>query len=130
MSDSVSLIDLRRIVWRAPAPQHGAGTRDAVQRTAEFDAFGPWLLEVTSSDGWPRAFRDYPFAFASILVSKEPRNVTRREANPERSRSVFERSSNENDWDHSPATELFCCAMTEQDVRPEGRPLMQRFASQ
>jgi len=53
-------------------------------RSAEYDAFGPWILPVTDLDGVPRVFRDYPFDFASAdLVLKLPRDIARRDATPD-----------------------------------------------
>jgi hypothetical protein len=53
------------------------------ERTAEFDAFGPWVDEVEGPDGIPRLFRDFPIDFeGSRVVLKFPRNIARRDANP------------------------------------------------
>lgn len=49
----------------------------------EFDAFGPWVLEVRAADEVPRLFRPAeldPAAFR--LVVKVPRNIERRDADP------------------------------------------------
>lgn len=51
------------------------------ERTAEFDAFGPWIDEVTGPDAVPRLYRDFPIDFeASRVVLKFPRNIARRDA--------------------------------------------------
>lgn len=56
---------------------------DAAQRTAEFDAFGPWIYEVTAPEDIPRIFRTHPVDLESaLLVLKVPRNIARRDANP------------------------------------------------
>ncbi|BDI23431.1 hypothetical protein [Herbiconiux sp. L3-i23] len=53
------------------------------QRTAEWDAFGPWILPVTNADDVPRAFRAHPFRFdGGDTIVKVPRNVARRDADP------------------------------------------------
>jgi hypothetical protein len=52
--------------------------------TAEYDAFGPWIDEVASVDEVPRMFRGYPIDFgATRTVLKFPRDIPRREANPQ-----------------------------------------------
>ncbi len=54
-----------------------------MQRTAEFDAFGPWVDEVTDVDGVPRLFRSHPIDLTSALLAiKIPRNISRRDADP------------------------------------------------
>ncbi len=54
-----------------------------MQRTAEFDAFGPWIDEVTDAEGVPRLFRSHPLDLASALLTiKVPRNISRRDADP------------------------------------------------
>jgi len=54
-----------------------------VTRSAEFDAFGPWVDEVRDAAGLPGLYRDYPVDFdASRLVLKVPRNISRRDASP------------------------------------------------
>ena len=51
--------------------------------TAEYDAFGPWIDEVTTVDDVPPLYRSRPIDFAtSILVLKFPRNIARRDATP------------------------------------------------
>jgi len=51
--------------------------------TAEYDAFGPWIDEVTTADDVPPLYRSRPIDFAaSILVLKFPRNIARRDATP------------------------------------------------
>jgi len=53
------------------------------ERTAEYDAFGPWVDEVATVDEIPRLYRDFPIDFAaSRIVLKFPRNIARRDANP------------------------------------------------
>lgn len=53
------------------------------ERTAEWDAFGPWILPVRTGDDVPRAFRDHPFRFdGDSTIVKVPRNVARRDADP------------------------------------------------
>lgn len=55
-----------------------------VKRTAEFDAFGPWLVQVQAPEGLPRLYRDHPLDFGSArMVLKVPRNIQRRDANPD-----------------------------------------------
>jgi hypothetical protein len=52
-------------------------------RSAEYDAFGPWILPVTAIGEVPPLFRDHPVDLAaSHLVLKFPRNIARRDANP------------------------------------------------
>ncbi|MHB1490609.1 MAG: hypothetical protein ACYCTH_08940, partial [Cellulomonas sp.] len=54
-----------------------------MQRTAEFDAFGPWVDEVTDVGGIPRLFRSHPIDLTSALLAiKIPRNISRRDADP------------------------------------------------
>jgi hypothetical protein len=54
-----------------------------VTRSAEFDAFGPWVDEVRDASGVPALYRDYPVDFVtSRLVLKVPRNISRRDALP------------------------------------------------
>ena len=56
----------------------------AYPSTAEYDAFGPWIDEVTTADEIPRLYRDYPLDFASVeLVLKFPRGIARRDATPD-----------------------------------------------
>jgi hypothetical protein len=50
-------------------------------RTTEFDAFGPWVLEVASPDDLPRLFRDVDLSGARLAV-KVPRAIERRYASP------------------------------------------------
>jgi len=55
----------------------------SLTRTVEFDAFGPWILPVTTPDEVPRAFHEYPFEFDSAdFILKLPRDIERRNANP------------------------------------------------
>ena len=52
-------------------------------RTAEFDAFGPWVDEVHDPTELPALYRNHPVDFAaSHLVLKVPRNISRRDAQP------------------------------------------------
>ncbi|OIQ84724.1 hypothetical protein GALL_334570 [mine drainage metagenome] len=54
-----------------------------MQRTAEFDAFGPWVDEVTDVGGIPQLFRSHPIDLTSALLAiKIPRNISRRDADP------------------------------------------------
>lgn len=54
-----------------------------VTRSAEFDAFGPWVDRVHDASEIPGLYRDYPVDFAaSQLVLKVPRNISRRDALP------------------------------------------------
>jgi len=51
--------------------------------TAEYDAFGPWIDEVTTPDEVPRLYRGHAIDFGgSIRILKFPRNIARRDANP------------------------------------------------
>lgn len=55
-----------------------------MRRTAEFDAFGPWIDEVHAPDEVPRLFRDRPVDLERAdLVLKVPRRISRRDANPD-----------------------------------------------
>lgn len=55
-----------------------------MRRTAEFDAFGPWVMEVRGPEDVPRLFRDHPLDVgAARLVLKVPRSIERRNANPD-----------------------------------------------
>lgn len=50
----------------------------------EYDRFGPWIDEVRRPDEVPRLYRDHPLEIeAERLVLKVPRNITRRNANPD-----------------------------------------------
>ncbi|WP_282943813.1 hypothetical protein [Cellulomonas endometrii] len=62
-------------------PEHpGAPER----RTAEFDAFGPWVDPVRTPEDVPPLFRDHAVDLAgSRLVLKVPRDIARRDANPD-----------------------------------------------
>ena len=52
-------------------------------RTTEFDAFGPWIYQVTTPDDIPRLFRSHPVDVAgALLILKVPRNIERRDADP------------------------------------------------
>ena len=51
--------------------------------TAEYDAFGPWVYEVTTLDEVPPLYRDHPLDLGTTrLVLKVPRDIVRRDANP------------------------------------------------
>ena len=51
--------------------------------TAEYDAFGPWIYEVTAPEEVPPLFREYPLDLASCrYVVKVPREIARRDATP------------------------------------------------
>jgi hypothetical protein len=51
--------------------------------TAEYDAFGPWILPVSSYDQVPPVFRSHPIDFTRAHdVLKVPREVARRDATP------------------------------------------------
>ncbi|GAA2513769.1 hypothetical protein [Winogradskya humida] len=55
-----------------------------MRRTAEFDAFGPWIDEVHTTAELPRLYRDAGIdPAASRLVLKVPRAIERRDANPD-----------------------------------------------
>ncbi|EYR62778.1 hypothetical protein N866_05400 [Actinotalea ferrariae CF5-4] len=55
-----------------------------MRRTAEFDAFGPWIDEVHSPEDVPRLFRDRPVDLERAqIVLKVPRRISRRDANPD-----------------------------------------------
>jgi hypothetical protein len=55
-----------------------------VRRTAEFDAFGPWIDEVRTKPELPRLYRDAGIdPAAHRLVLKIPRAIERRNANPD-----------------------------------------------
>jgi hypothetical protein len=52
-------------------------------RTAEHDAFGPWIDTVRTIDEVPRLFRPHGAdPFAARLVLKVPRNIPRRDTDP------------------------------------------------
>ncbi|MFT2707397.1 hypothetical protein [Clavibacter zhangzhiyongii] len=52
-------------------------------RTAEHDAFGPWILPVRTPDEVPRAFRSHGVdPAAARLALKVPRDVARRDTDP------------------------------------------------
>ena len=54
-----------------------------VTRSAEFDAFGPWVDRVHDATEVPGLYRDFPVDFStSRLVLKVPRNISRRDALP------------------------------------------------
>lgn len=53
-----------------------------MRRTAEFDAFGPWVLPVESPEDVPRLYRGHPLDLGTArLVLKIPRPISRRDAN-------------------------------------------------
>ena len=69
------------------APARSPGKRPVsstdVTRSAEFDAFGPWVDRVHDATELPGLYRDYPVDFAtSQLVLKVPRSISRRDALP------------------------------------------------
>ena len=50
---------------------------------SEYDAFGPWIIDVERPEDVPRLYRDFPIDFGrALLVFKVPRNIARRDANP------------------------------------------------
>ncbi|PVU82197.1 hypothetical protein DDP54_03330 [Cellulomonas sp. WB94] len=52
-------------------------------RSAEYDAFGPWIMPVTVREEIPPLYRAHGFDLAGArLVLKLPRNVARRDATP------------------------------------------------
>ena len=54
-----------------------------MERTEEFDAFGPWVLPVSEAEDVPRLFRPHagdPRTAQAML--KVPRSISRRDANP------------------------------------------------
>lgn len=53
-------------------------------RSAEYDAFGPWVVQVDSLDLVPPLYRDHPLDLErAVTVLKVPRNITRRDATPD-----------------------------------------------
>jgi len=52
-------------------------------RTAEFDAFGPWILQVSTYDDVPPLFRTVANLDGANLALKIPRRIDRRDANPD-----------------------------------------------
>ena len=55
-----------------------------VQRTPEYDAFGPWTYRVRTPEEMPRLYREHGVELETArLVLKVPRAIDRREANPE-----------------------------------------------
>ena len=56
----------------------------ATTRSAEYDAFGPWIDRVRGPEDVPRLYRDHPLDLdASPLVLKVPRDIPRRDATPD-----------------------------------------------
>ncbi|WHP17729.1 hypothetical protein [Cellulomonas sp. ES6] len=56
----------------------------ATTRSAEYDAFGPWVDRVRGLQDVPRLYRDHPLDLAaSRLVLKVPRDIARRDATPD-----------------------------------------------
>lgn len=52
-------------------------------RSAEYDAFGPWIDVVTDRDDIPRLYREFPLDLAAAeLVLKVPRAISRKDATP------------------------------------------------
>lgn len=55
-----------------------------MQRTPEYDAFGPWTYRVRTPEEIPRLYREHGVELESAhLVLKVPRAIDRRDANPE-----------------------------------------------
>lgn len=55
-----------------------------MRRTAEFDAFGPWVDEVRTAEEVPRLYRGHGVDPATTdLVLKVPRRISRRDATPD-----------------------------------------------
>ncbi len=52
-------------------------------RTAEFDAFGPWILPVTAPHEVPPLFQPHADLAGTRLVVKVPRPIERRDARPD-----------------------------------------------
>ena len=52
-------------------------------RTAEFDAFGPWVLQVTTAHEVPPLFQPHADLTGTRLVVKVPRPIERRDARPD-----------------------------------------------
>ena len=53
-------------------------------RSAEYDAFGPWIVPVVTPDLVPPLYRDHPLDLErAVMVLKVPRNITRRDATPD-----------------------------------------------
>lgn len=54
-----------------------------IERTAEFDAFGPWVLEIDEPHEMPPLFKKYEYLIEdSLMIFKIPRKIERRHANP------------------------------------------------
>jgi hypothetical protein len=54
-----------------------------MERTPEFDAFGPWVYEVRAYEEVPPLYRSHPLDLASARMAiKIPRPIERRNANP------------------------------------------------
>jgi hypothetical protein len=52
--------------------------------TREYDAFGPWVYEIHADDEIPKLFREFPLDLAAAAMTiKVPREIERRDANPE-----------------------------------------------
>ena len=72
--------------WIPEGAPKGARTRISCMvsqvRTAEFDAFGPWILKVDKLDDVPRLFRPAADLEGARLAVKIPRQIERRNANP------------------------------------------------
>ncbi|SNS47987.1 hypothetical protein SAMN06309944_0440 [Micrococcales bacterium KH10] len=68
----------------APSPSTSqASGASSPARSAEFDAFGPWVDEVKSPADVPRLYQGFPIEFAAAeLILKIPRDIARRDANP------------------------------------------------
>jgi hypothetical protein len=84
-SNSRSTVDVIQDVVRTgrsnAAPDMEAAMRAA--STPEYDAFGPWIMSVSSQEQVPPVFRAHPIDFASAHdVLKVPRDIARRDATP------------------------------------------------
>jgi hypothetical protein len=63
--------------------RHDFVTTASYSSTAEYDAFGPWIDEVTTPAEVPRLYSGHAIDFGgTIRILKFPRNIARREANP------------------------------------------------
>lgn len=52
--------------------------------TSEYDRFGPWIDDVTTTEEVPPLYRDYPIDLERArMVLKVPRNISRRNATPD-----------------------------------------------
>lgn len=53
-----------------------------MERSKEYDAFGPWIYEIDEEHEIPKLFREYYSETAPLLLFKVPRSVERRKASP------------------------------------------------